>query len=310
MTDVADFKAAEGGYTIADVQFLQDGSRKLIEATDVTGSETQLSAGTAETAQDSGTIASTTKDITMADDLLTVGSAKTVDIEDYLFNDIGNSQFMTDNGQLTSAGIVSETDNNLIRIDDLDIYLNTGDTLKITKAGGRWDIETGGRVVDHSGQARVIDLKPGGRYEYGDFAIQNSYQDFRFCLKTAVNQTYENCNLVDLVDNIVDLKGNIQYERKGDVNYHDVIETGDSMLLQFETASVGNGHIYSGPFEVYIEDYVYYRYAMESPNVIKAVDPNIEISETTLARTGMNTFSMYAGTEQDAFIQRYEGLLP
>jgi len=314
-TDVKGFSATSEGYTIDEVALLEDSTRTIISATGVVGTSTTLDLGTAVSVQDNPALVGTTNDYSSAGDTFTVGKAGTVLIGENLFSEIKDSTF-TVTHEVLSADVTSAKDLNSLKVGDMEIFVDEGDNVMIEKMGDRYNVKADGRIVDHSAQGYRITLRPGARYEYTgteyeQYAIENpGTENLRFCIRK-FTEVIENCNIVDLLYSVLDFQGAVEYERMGADNFLDIIKS-DDFNMQSTEVEIENGHVFSGPFEVKLEDQFYYRYHLEVPYVVKSIVSSIVIDESGFLRRELadTTFTMYSDAAKDSFIQKYTGLLP
>jgi len=306
--NIENFQVTEGGYSIDNVEYMEDGSRKVVQATGVTGDDTNLNAESAGTVTDGPTQTSTTTGYESTADSFSVDSAGSVIIGEDSFPLVGDSTFTFDH-ELISADVTSESDYNKFIVGDLEIFVDKNESVQIDKVGDRYNIKTDGRIVDYSEEGNIITLIPGARYEYvgemfEDFAVE-AEEEVTFGLRFFANDTHDN-NIVDLIDNAVIIDKSVQYERKANNNFVDIIDAED-FRFEFGGCYLDSGTVFSGPFEVKKSDEVYYRLTYEVPYIVDAVDPNIEITGGFLKRTlPTNTFTLY--DDSTDFLEKYRSL--
>jgi len=310
--NIDNFQITENGYSIDEVEYMEDGSRKVVQATGVTGDDTNLNAESAGTVTDGPTQTSTTTGYESSTDTFSVDTAGSVIIGEDSFPMVGDSTFTFDDDLIT-ADATSNTDYNKFNVGDLEIHVDQGETVSIQKVGDRYNIKTDGRIVDYNEEGNIIILMPGARYEYvgemyEDFAIE-AVEETEFGIRFFPEDAHSG-NKVDLIDEAVIINTDAEYEREANENWVDIID-GNDFRLEFGECQLESGIINSGPFEIKKSDTFYYKLTFDVSYIIENVDP-IEINKQGYLKRSIpdNTFTLYDDAARDSFIQKYQNLLP
>ena len=248
-------RTGQGRYTTDSAEMLKDGEWTAVSGEVIAKQDNELSIASAATVSDdsTGSMATNVFGYEAGTDYFKVAQADNIFTNRISFNNIINSRFDFDSGDLTKADITSAKDDNAFQLQETTVIVDNGESFtamfngqeQIIQTEDAIEIKTENEIVNISmnqtiakqiGESIVyinnnlgivrVDMGKSSRYinngntTFGPPLSLYANDRFEFEIKKHRNQTLRNnysacfqCGLIDYIDKQLIIRGEVEFER-------------------------------------------------------------------------------------------------